>query len=196
MNHHKRTLIVAVTSLIFMGRCTQNKPPDYPVQPVPFTEVQIQDDFWLPRIETNRTVTIPFALKMNEETGRVANFAVAAGLKEGKYQGRRFNDTDVYKVIEGAAYSLRFHPDPELESQLDDLIDLIEAAQEDDGYIYAARTADPKNPAPGAGPERWSRLRGSHELYNAGHLYEAAVAYYQATGKRKLLDVSLKNAGL
>ena len=97
-------------------------------------------------------MTIPFALKMNEETGRVDNFAIAAGQKEGKYQGRRFNDTDVYKVIEGAAYSLSVQPDPELEVYLDGLIDLIAAAQEEDGYLYAARTADPKNPAPGAGP--------------------------------------------
>ncbi len=192
----KQIWIFGSVALTLLAGCTKVTPPDYIIQPVPFTAVEIRDDFWLPRIETNRTVTIPFALKMNEDTGRVDNFAVAAGLKEGKYQGRRFNDTDVYKVIEGAAYSLRVHPDPKLEDQLDDLIDLIAAAQEDDGYLYAARTADPENPAPGAGPERWSRLRGSHELYNAGHLYEAAVAYYQATGKRRLLDVSIKNAEL
>jgi DUF1680 family protein len=188
--------LLGLILLLLLNGCTPPASSDYPVQPVPFTEVRIQDDFWLPRIETNRTVTIPFALQMNEETGRVKNFAIAAGLEEGKYFGRRFNDTDVYKVIEGAAYSLRVHPDPELESRLDGLIELIAAAQEEDGYLYAARTADPANPRPGAGPERWSRLRGSHELYNAGHLYEAAVAYYLATGKRKLLDVSLKNAEL
>jgi len=169
---------------------------DYPIQPVPFTAVKVEDDFWLPRIETNRTVTIPFAVEKNEETGRVDNFAIAAGQKEGKYQGRRFNDTDVYKVIEGIAYSLQVHPDPKLEEYTDGLIDLIAAAQEEDGYLYPARTADPAFPAPGAGPERWSRLRGSHELYNAGHMYEAAVAYYQATRKRAFLDVSVKNAGL
>lgn len=169
---------------------------DYPLQPVPFTSVQISDEFWLPRIETNRTVTIPFAIDKNDETGRVDNFAFAAGRKEGKYSGRRFNDTDVYKVIEGIAYSLHVHPDPELEEYTDGLIDLIAAAQEEDGYLYAARTADPEKPAPGAGPERWSRLRGSHELYNAGHMVEAAVAYYQATGKRAFLDVAVKNADM
>ena len=169
---------------------------DYPIMPVSFTSVQVSDEFWLPRIETNRTVTIPFAIDKNEETGRVDNFAFAAGRKEGTYKGRRFNDTDVYKVIEGIAYSLQVHPDPELEEYTDSLIELIAAAQEEDGYLYPARTADPENPAPGAGPERWSRLRGSHELYNAGHMYEAAVAYYQATGKRTFLDVALKNADM
>jgi DUF1680 family protein len=99
-------------------------------------------------------------------------------------------------VIEGIAYSLQIHPDPKLEEYTDGLIDLIAAAQEEDGYLYPARTADPENPAPGAGPERWSRLRGSHELYNAGHMYEAAVAYYQATGKRTFLDVAVKNADM
>jgi len=167
---------------------------DYPISPVSFTTVQISDAFWLPRIETNQRITIPFANNKNEETGRVDNFAVGAGLKEGKYLGRRFNDTDVFKVIEGIAYSLQVHPDPELEKYTDGLIDLIAASQEEDGYLYPARTADPENPAPGAGPERWSRLRGSHELYNAGHMYEAAVAYFQATGKDAFLDVAVKNA--
>jgi DUF1680 family protein len=175
---------------------TTIKGDDYPIQPIPFTSVKVEDEFWLPRIETNRTVTIPFAINKNEETGRVNNFAVGAGRKEGKYQGRRFNDTDVYKVIEGIAYTLQVHPDPELEAYTDDLIELIAAAQEPDGYLYPARTADPENPVPGAGPERWSRLKGSHELYNAGHMYEAAVAYYQATGKKAFLDVALKNADM
>ncbi len=169
---------------------------DYPIQPVPFTAVQIEDDFWAPRIETNRAVTIPFAFRKNEETGRVDNFKIAAGLMEGKFKGERYNDTDVYKVIEGAAYSLRQHPDAELEKYIDDLVDIIAKAQEPDGYLFTARTCDPANPAPGTGEQRWSHLAISHELYNAGHLYEAAVAYYQAAGKRKLLDVAIKNADL
>ena len=176
--------------------CGNKKAADYPVKPVPFTDVHVDDVFWLPRMETNRSVTIPFALKKNEDTGRVNNFKKAAGLMEGKYEGRRFNDTDVYKVMEGAAYSLSLDPDPELEKYLDSLIEIIAAAQEEDGYLYAARTVDPENPAPGAGPGRWTRLRGSHELYNAGHMYEAAVAYYLATGKRTFLDVAVKNADL
>jgi len=176
--------------------CGNKKAADYPVKPVSFTDVHVDDDFWLPRMETNRSVTILFALKKNEDTGRVNNFRKAAGLMEGKYEGRRFNDTDVYKVMEGAAYSLSLDPDPELEKHLDSLIEIIAAAQEEDGYLYAARTVDPENPAPGAGPGRWTRLRGSHELYNAGHMYEAAVAHYLANGKRTFLDVAEKNADL
>ncbi len=179
-----------------VAACDTGPSSDYPNRPVPFTAVQLEDAFWLPRIETNRTVTIPFAMQKNRETGRINNLAIAAGRADGRYQGRRFNDTDVYKVMEGAAYSLAVHPDPVLEAQMDELIDLIAAAQEEDGYLYAARTADPENPAPGAGPKRWSRLNGSHELYNAGHMYEAAVAYAQATGKTAFLDVAAKNADL
>jgi uncharacterized protein len=171
-------------------------PPDYPIRPVPFTQVTLADDFWAPRLETNRTVSIPFAFQMNEETGRVDNFRKAARLMTGPHKGRRFNDTDVYKAMEAAAYSLHLHPDPALERSLDDLIAVIALAQEPDGYLYTTRTNDPANPAPGAGPERWSNLRVSHELYNAGHMYEAAVAHYQATGKRAFLEIAVKNADL
>ncbi len=169
---------------------------DYPIRPVDFTRVQIQDAFWAPRLETNRTVTIPFAMKMNEETGRVDNFRKAAGMMKGLHQGKRYNDSDVFKVMEGASYSLLLHPDPELQKKLSDLIHIIAAAQEPDGYLYTARTIDPQNPAPGAGPTRWSLLRVSHELYNVGHMYEAAVAYYQATGEKDFLNVAFKNADL
>jgi len=171
-------------------------PPDYPIRPVPFTQVTLADAFWAPRLETNRAVSIPFAFRMNEETGRVDNFRKAARLMTGPHKGRRFNDTDVYKAMEAAAYSLHLHPDPGLEKSLDELIDIIALAQEPDGYLYTTRTNDPANPAPGAGPERWSNLRVSHELYNAGHMYEAAVAHHLATGKRSFLAVALKNADL
>ena len=172
------------------------KQKDYPIKPIPFTEVSINDAFWSIRTETNRKVTIPFAFKKCEETGRINNFLKAAGKMEGKFEGIRYNDSDVFKIIEGASYSLRLHPDPKLEKYLDDLIAIIAAAQEDDGYLYTARTIDPENPAPGAGETRWSKLRGSHELYNVGHMYEAAVAHYLATGKRTFLDVAIKNADL
>jgi len=167
---------------------------DYPFEPVPFTAVRVTDTFWLPRIETNRTVTIPYIMKMNEETGRVDNFRKAAGLMKGSHTGKRYNDSDIFKIMEAASYSLMVHPDPALDKQLDGLIAVIGKAQEPDGYLYTARTIDPKNPAPGAGAERWSNLRVSHELYNVGHMYEAAVAHFQATGKRAFLDIALKNA--
>jgi DUF1680 family protein len=115
---------------------------------------------------------------------------------KGEYQGERYNDTDVYKTIEGASYSLMVHPDPELDRYLDGVIAKIAAAQEPDGYLYTPRTASPEKLQPGIGAERWAELAISHELYNAGHLYEAAAAHFLATGKRTLLDVALKNADL
>jgi DUF1680 family protein len=169
---------------------------DYPIRPVPFTRVHVNDAFWAPRLETNRTVTIPYAFKKCEETGRISNFAVAGGLEEGTFEGTYFNDSDVYKVLEGAAYALANHRDPELEAYVDGLIAKIAAAQEDDGYLYTSRTIlNPKNMPPG-GKERWSNIPAGHELYCVGHLYEAAVAHYQATGKRTLLDVALASADL
>lgn len=169
---------------------------DYPIKPVPFTAVKVTDGFWAPRIETNRAVTIPAIFQRCEETGRIDNFAIAGGLMEGEYKGERYNDTDVYKTIEGASYSLMVHPDPELGRYLDEVISKIAAAQEPDGYLYTPRTASPGKVQPGTGEERWAELAVSHELYNAGHLYEAAVAHHLATGKRGLLDVALKNADL
>ena len=169
----------------------------YPIQPVPLKQVQITGGFWRPKLDTNRTVTIPHILQQNEKTGRVDNLRKGAGRMTGEYQGRRFNDTDVYKVIEAAAYTLISHPDPDLSRKLDELIDLIGAAQQPDGYLFPARTVNPAKPAAGVGTERWMyENTGSHELYNAGHLYEAAVAHFQATGNRTLLDVAVKNANL
>jgi DUF1680 family protein len=176
---------------------------DYPVQPVPFTAVHLDDAFWAPRIETNRSVTIPFAFEQCEKNGRMWNFERAAMALRGeafadhKPSEFSFDDTDPYKVIEGASYALAVKPDPKLDAYLDKLIAQIAAAQEPDGYLYTARTIDPAHPHKWAGPERWVLERElSHELYNLGHLYEAAAAHYQATGKRNLLDVAIKTADL
>ncbi len=171
-------------------------PKDYPFQPVPFTAVKVEDSFWSPRMETNRLTTVWYDFKKCEETGRIDNFAKAGKLMAGEFRGTPFDDSDVYKVIEGAAYTLALHPDPKLDKYLDDLIAKIAAAQEPDGYLYTARTIDPKSRVDFFGPTRWSKLEGSHELYNLGHLYEAAVAHYEATGKRSLLNVALKSADL
>jgi DUF1680 family protein len=133
-------------------------------------------------METNRTVTIPHAFKKCEETGRLDNFAIAGGLKEGEHRGDfPFDDTDIYKTLEGASYALMLHPDPTLEAYLDSLISLIAAAQEHDGYLYTARTNKSERLENWIGEERWVNIRRSHELYNLGHLYEAAAAHYQAT---------------
>ena len=189
-------LLLPIVVLIFLLACSQQIGIDYPIRPVPFTNVKFEDFFWAPRLEKNRTITIPYDFRKCEETGRIDNFAKAGGLMQGDFVGIRYNDSDVFKVIEGASYSLSLHPDPELEKYLDDLIAKIAAAQEDDGYLYTARTINPKNLPPRTGEKRWSYLNHSHELYNVGHLYEAAVAYFQATGKRSLLDVAIKNANL
>ena len=176
---------------------------DYPIKPVPFTSVHLNDSFWAPRLETNRKVSIPTAFDQCERTGRIENFVRAAEAIHGEQlndkhaPGYPFDDTDPYKVIEGASYSLATHPDPKLEAYVDNLIAKIKAAQEPDGYLYTTREIDPQNPHPWAGKERWVQEEVlSHELYNLGHLYEAAVAYYQATGKRSLLDISTKSADL
>ncbi len=169
---------------------------DYPIRPVPLSAVQVTDGFWSPRMETNRVTTVWYDIQKCEETGRIDNFSKAGKLMPGEFRGTPFDDSDVFKVIEGAAYTLAVHPDPKLEKYLDGLIVKIAAAQEPDGYLYTARTIDPKSRVDFFGPTRWSKLAGSHELYNVGHLYEAAVAYYEATGKRSLLDVATKNADL
>jgi DUF1680 family protein len=175
---------------------------DYPIQPVPFTSVNLTDKFWAPRIKKNATVTIPIAFGYCESTGRVRNFEIAGGLDTGKFQTiYPFDDSDVFKIIEGASYSLQTFPDPKLDAYLDTLIYKIGLAQEEDGYLYTNRTIAEMNGGKGlhewASKNRWeldSIL--SHELYNLGHLYEAAVAHYQATGKRTLLDIALKSAEL
>jgi DUF1680 family protein len=122
----------------------------YPISALPFTAVRVDDPFWSPRIETNRTVTVPYDFQKCEETGRISNFAKAAGLQTGPHVGIFFNDSDVYKVIEGAAYSLMLHPDPELDAYIDQIIGLIGAAQEADGYLYTARTIAERNGTPEA----------------------------------------------
>ena len=177
--------------------------PDYPVKPVPFTAVHLSDEFWAPRIETNRRVSIPAAMHQLSVSGRVDLFERAAASLEGKDlankepPGYPFDDTDVYKVLEGASYALQVAPDPNLEAHVDDLIAKIGAAQEKDGYLYTTRTINPERPHAWAGINRWEEVRNeSHELYNLGHLFEAAVAHYQATGKRSLLDIALRSADL
>ena len=170
---------------------------DYPIQALDFTKVTLQDHFWTPRIETNRLVTIPTSFARCESTGRVKNFLMAAA-KTGKYCTRfPFDDTDIYKTIEGASFSLAMHYDAKLDAYVDSMIQIISNAQEPDGYLYTARTIDKINVNPYFGKERWVKEReSSHELYNAGHLYEAAAAHFLATKKTSFLNIALKNADL
>ena len=156
---------------------------------VPFTDITVADEFWAPRMETNRKVTVRYDFQKCEQTGRIDNFAKAGGLMEGQFEGIYFNDSDLYKVIEGAAYSLKIRPDPELEKYVDGVIDKIAAAQWDDGYLYTFYSLPKHQPE-----KRWTDVQSKHELYCSGHFFEAAVAYYQATGKRKILDVATRLA--
>ena len=190
-----KKIILGFSLLYSLVVSAQNK--DYPIKVVPFTQVKLTDNFWLPRIKTNATVTIPASFERCESTGRVKNFVMAAERKGKFCTIYPFDDTDIYKTIEGASYSLSLFPNPALEKYIDSLIHIIGKAQEPDGYLYTARTIDPINVGPWLGKERWEKERElSHELYNAGHLYESAAAHFLATGKRNLLDIALKNADL
>ncbi len=192
----KILLAVCLTPLLFSCKSEENT-MDYHYQDVPFTHVHFNDHFWAPRIETIRTVTVPFAFAKCEETGRIDNFAIAAKLMEGKFRTvYPFDDSDVFKIMEGASFLLAVQKDEKLDAYLDSLISLIGAAQEPDGYLYTNRTIN-NPPHPWIGKERWvNEWDNSHETYNAGHMYEAAVAHYLATGKRNFLDIAIKNADL
>ena len=166
------------------------------IQEVPFTRVHLDDAFWAPRIEVNRTVSIPSAFRECEKNGRFDNFALAAGLIEGEHKGDfSFDDTDPYKVIEGASYSLAVHYDQRLDHYLDSVINLIARAQEPDGYLTTCVTNKCYRLSGWWGRSKWEKIN-SHELYNSGHLIESAVAHYRATGKKNFLNVAIKNADL
>ncbi len=189
---------VFVTLFVLALQIANAQHLDYPITPVPFTSVRLDDSFWAPRLVKDKNITIPIAFEKAEETGRIDNFRIAAKMMKGKFRTLYpFDDSDVFKNIEAASYALQMMPDPKLEAYVDSLIDIIAAAQEPDGYLYTNRTIDPAHPHEWAGLHRWENEdKLSHELYNAGHMYEAAVAYFQATGKRKFLNVAIKNANL
>ena len=159
------------------------------INAIPFNDVNISDSFWSPRQHTNSEKTIPHELDQCNTTGRISNFAKAAGLIEGNFEGIFFNDSDVHKLVEAASYTLHTHPNPAWEAELDDVIDKIAKCQQSDGYLNSYFTlVEPE--------KKWQNLGMMHELYCAGHLFEAGVAHYQATGKEKLLDVACKFADL
>ena len=191
--------ILAINTILWVGLAscsTDYRKPDAPIKEVSFTEVHLNDSFWAPRIETNRTVSIPSAFKECEINGRFDNFAIAGGLIKGLHRGDfSFDDTDPYKIIEGASYSLAVKYSKALDTYLDSVIHIIAAAQEPDGYLTTCVTNKCTRLSGWWGTSRWEKIN-SHELYNSGHLYEAAVAHYRATGKRTLLDVAIKNADL
>ncbi|MDH3242987.1 MAG: glycoside hydrolase family 127 protein [Saprospiraceae bacterium] len=192
----------ALLLILLLTQSLYGQSKDYPIHPVDFTQVQLKDGFWKDRVATASKVTIPYAFKKCEETGRIDNFRFAGGLALGKFQGRYgFDDSDVFKILEGAAYSLMTDPDPELRAYVDTVVSYIRAAQEADGYLYTAWSLKANDYADlaccsYAEEGRYIASKFSHELYNAGHMYEAAVSHYQATGTRFFLDVATRNADL
>jgi DUF1680 family protein len=156
---------------------------------LPLTSVQIEDQFWAPRIEINRTKTLDHVYAQNEATGGIRNFDIAAGKAQGKFGGPFWADSDVYKWIEGASYSLAIHPDPKLEAKVDALIAKIAAAQQEDGYLDTfIQIAQPDM--------RFKNFAFFHEDFSMGHLFEAAVGHHESTGKKSLLNVAIKLANL
>ena len=190
-----KSIMTAVVLLWTAGASAQ-------IKEVPFTQVHLNDNFWSPRIEVNRTVSIPSAFRECEKSGRFDNFALAAQ-NNGNYktdvkehQGDfSFDDTDPYKVIEGASYALAVKYDKQLDHYLDSVINLIAMAQEPDGYLTTCVTNKCTRLSGWWGTHKWERIN-SHELYNSGHLIESAVAHYRATGKKTFLNVAIKNADL
>lgn len=154
---------------------------------VPFQDVEIHDSFWSPRLQINRAVTLEACLAQSKKQGNINNFALVAGKGQGQHSGLVYHDSDLYKVLQGAAYALHEKRDPAVEAHIDEIIALIVAAQQPDGYLHTYYTI--KEPG-----KRWTNIAHGHEMYCAGHLIEAAIAYKQATGKRLFLDTAIKLA--
>ena len=196
MNHQKlntmKKIALLLLSCIAISSFAQDKNSGYPITPVPFTSVKVNDAFWGQRLKASREVTIPLAFSKCEETGRYQNFINAAHPSDTiKVGGLSFDDTDVYKTIEGASYSMQTFPDANLDHYIDSILVIVKAAQEPDGYLYTSRTMNPKHPHEWAGSKRWEKVEDlSHELYNLGHMVEGAIAHYQSTGKTNFLDIA------
>lgn len=194
----KKLLVAALVSSIAAGAGAKVKQGahGYPIDPVSFTAVKVTDGFWAQRLKASREVTIPLAFSKCEETGRYENFVKAANPSDSyKVGGYSFDDTDVYKTIEGASYLLQTYPDKKLVAYIDSVIAIMAPAQEPDGYLYTSRTMNPKHPHNWAGSKRWEKVEDlSHEFYNLGHMVEGAIAHYQATGKRNFLDIAIRYA--
>ncbi|MEM7374775.1 MAG: beta-L-arabinofuranosidase domain-containing protein [Bacteroidota bacterium] len=199
----RQLVSIAILLSCIQTGLAQTLSSDYPIRPVDFTQVQLKDGFWKNRVTTATKVTIPYAFKKCEETGRVNNFRFAGGLDVGEFKGQYgFDDSDVYKILEGASYSLMTEKDPEMRAYVDKLVSYLAAAQEADGYLYTAWSLKANEYAEmtccsySKDGHQWTGSQFSHELYNSGHMYEAAVAHYQATGTKDFLNIATKNADL
>ena len=196
MKHLIASALLGVIAVSGIAQDKKQQAHGYPIDPVPFTSVKVTDAFWGQRLQASRETTIPLAFSKCEETGRYENFVKAANPSEDYVVGGlAFDDTDVYKTIEGASYLLQTYPDAKLEAYIDSVLTIVAAAQEPDGYLYTSRTMNPKHPHEWAGSERWELVEDlSHEFYNLGHMVEGAIAHYQATGKRNFLDIAIRYA--
>ena len=182
----KKSVFLAALAAALSVSCGPKQESLKPIAPVPFSAVKIQDGFWSPRLDAHKDVTLAVCIdQIENQTDRIRNYENAAK-GEGKHSGIFFDDSDVYKALEGMAYSLQNHPDPALEAKCDEWIDKFAAAQQPDGYINTYYTLTKDEP-------RWMNM-DRHEMYCAGHMIEAGVAYYKVTGKRKLLDVCIRMA--
>lgn len=197
---HLFSIIVLSMAAVCPAAAQKQTAGGYPYSQVPFTSVKIAPaSFWGQRLKAVREVTIPLAFSKCKSEGRYDNFVKAAHPSDkydvGSFMGFPFDDTDVYKTIEGASYILQTYPDKRMKLYIDSVLDIVSAAQEPDGYLYTARTINPKKPHPWSGPVRWSKEEVlSHELYNLGHMVDAACAHYQATGSTKFLDIARRYA--
>jgi DUF1680 family protein len=195
----KRVAIALSMMSLALSVCCSAETVGYQLEPVNFTDVKLTDGFWYNWQQLAENVTVEHSFKQCERTNKIKYFEIAAGLAKGQWASSGpWDDSDVFKVVEGASYVLALEKNPQLDAYLDSIIAKIAAAQEPDGYLYTWRRIDPNYPpnAWWASSKRWGNEGASHELYNAGHLFEAAVAHYQATGKRSLLDVAVKYADL
>ncbi len=194
---HLTCLCFLLAGFCISNACARDASPekDYLLKPVPFNQVHLEDRFWLPRLKIQAETTVPHALGETEPAVERLRMC-AAFLKDTeapKPKPHRFISSDLFKVMEGAAYTLMIKHNPKLERQLDDIIDIIAAAQQDDGYLYVSHTCGNPNPREmGETPYSW--VVHSHELYNLGHMYEGAIAFYRATGKDKWLKVAERSA--
>ncbi len=188
MKHIRFWLVLAIGGTSVVTLPAQTADPGFAaLRPVPFTQVRIADNFWAPRRESNRVVSIPVNFDNLEKAGNLKDLRLAAQRATNGYVGPVFMDSDVYKALEAASYSLATNPDPALARRVDEIIATLAAAQQPDGYLNSYYTVKESG-------KRWSNLRDNHELYCAGHMFEAAVAHYQATGKRNFLSVAIKYA--
>ncbi len=192
----KTTVSISLAAIAAVFHAGAGSPADYPLKPVSYNDVEMTSDFWRPRLVTQRKTLVPWAFERTKPG--VAHLQAAADVLKGKqvdkHRAHRFIDSDLYKVMEGAAYLLQLERDPELEKKMDEIIAVIGAAQEPNGYLYPSHTTRAGSSKHMMGDKPYTFVVHSHELYNMGHLYEAAVAYYETTGKDALLKIAEKNA--